>query len=171
MPRSNPCCAGCPACEPTPPCPLDVNGTCQLCPRPARPPAGHRGHGGFVSGSAPGGRLFHDRRPECLNAQLRHKRHNELTARSGPAGRPGPPCTGRLDAAHWPYSATPPRAGAARRSYSPACTNVLVACCPVGLVASRSRRGDHINSANAWPARRLTIEATLNLPSSAKAIR
>ena len=31
-------------------------------------------------------------------------------------------------------------------------------------------RGDRINSANAWP-RRLTIEATLNLPSSARAIR
>ena len=34
----------------------------------------------------------------------------------------------------------------------------------------RVQRG-HIDSATAWPARRLTTEATLNLPSSATAIR
>jgi hypothetical protein len=32
-------------------------------------------------------------------------------------------------------------------------------------------RGGHVNSANAWPARRLTMEATLDLPGSATATR
>jgi hypothetical protein len=40
-----------------------------------------------------------------------------------------------------------------------------------GPSARRSPREGHIHSANPWPACRLTIEATLNLPSSARAIR
>ena len=34
----------------------------------------------------------------------------------------------RLDAAHWPHSTAPTRAGAARRGHGPACTNVILAC-------------------------------------------
>lgn len=60
--------------------------------------------------------------------------------------------------AHRPHSATPARAGAARRNYGPACTNVLAARCPVGLVAPWSRRGDRANSSH-----RLTIEAIIQL--------
>jgi hypothetical protein len=42
--------------------------------------------------------------------------------------------------AHRPHSAAYPRAGAGRHDYGPACTNVLVILCPVGLVASRTVR-------------------------------
>jgi predicted nucleic acid-binding protein len=36
-------------------------------------------------------------------------------------------------------SATPARAGAARSDHGPACTNVLAARCPVGILARRTR--------------------------------
>jgi hypothetical protein len=64
---------------------------------------------------------------------------------------------------HWPHGAAPTRRGAARRGHGPAWTNVIVACSPTDLVAPQPRRGEHANSGHTRPARRLTIEATMDL--------
>ena len=59
---------------------------------------------------------------------------------SGPQGSTPVLPAPRITPAHRPYSATPARTGAARRSYSPACTNAPAACCPDRPVAHRPRK-------------------------------
>jgi hypothetical protein len=85
---------------------------------------------------------------------------------------PNSPAAGR----HAHPASIQPRTPAAQRSahayghcaprLSPACTNVLAACCPVGLVAPRPRREVRVNCATVRLVRRLTLRAVVTAGSA-----